>query len=122
MVTNPFANARDIRDVGLIPVWRRSPGGGHSNPFQYSCLENPHGQRSLAGYSPWGGTESDTTGQPKHSIACLLHHTLKTAFITNKNGSTYCRRETGAQYQPRVAESDTNAQLAARPKTSHQES
>ena len=45
---------------------QRSPGGGHGNPLQYSCLENPHGQRSLAGYSPWGHKESDTT---KHSIA-----------------------------------------------------
>ena len=32
---------------------RRSPGGWHGNPLQYSCLENPHGQKSLAGYSPW---------------------------------------------------------------------
>ena len=39
----------DIREAGLIPRWRRSPGGGHCNPLQYSCLEN---QRSLAGYSP----------------------------------------------------------------------
>ena len=31
--------------------------------LQYSCLENPHGQRSLAGYSPWGCKESDTTEQ-----------------------------------------------------------
>ena len=31
----------------------------HSTPLQYSCLENPHGQRSLAGYSPWGCKESD---------------------------------------------------------------
>ena len=31
--------------------WERSLGGGHGNPLQYSCLENPHGQRSLAGYS-----------------------------------------------------------------------
>ena len=31
------------------------------NPLQYYCLENPHGQRSLAGYSPWGGKELDTT-------------------------------------------------------------
>ena len=38
-----------------------SPGEGHGNPFQYSCLENPHGQRSLVGYSPWGLKESDTT-------------------------------------------------------------
>ena len=36
------------------------PGGGHGNPLQYSCLENPHEQRSLAGYSPWGH-ESDMT-------------------------------------------------------------
>ena len=39
----------------------RSPGGGHSNPFQNSCLENSHGQRSLGGYSPWCRKESDTT-------------------------------------------------------------
>ena len=37
--------------------------GGKGNPFQYSSLENPHGQRSLAGYSPWGGKESDMTEQ-----------------------------------------------------------
>ena len=40
--------------LGLIPGLRRFPGGGHGNPFQYSSLENPHGQRSLAGYGPWG--------------------------------------------------------------------
>ena len=33
-------------DVGLIPRWDRLSGGGHGNPLQYSCLENPHGQRS----------------------------------------------------------------------------
>ena len=41
VVKNPPANAGDIRDVGLIPVSGRSPGGGHGNPLQYSCLENP---------------------------------------------------------------------------------
>ena len=39
-------------DLGLIPGLGRSPGGGHGNPLQYSSLKNPHGQRSLAGYSP----------------------------------------------------------------------
>ena len=39
-------------DLGLIPTLGRSPGRGHGNPFQYSCLENLHGQRSLVGYSP----------------------------------------------------------------------
>ena len=36
-------------------------GGGHGNSLQFSFLENPHGQRSLVGYGPWGHTESDTT-------------------------------------------------------------
>ena len=40
-VKNSPANAGDIRDVGLIPGSGRSPGGGHGNPLQYSCLENP---------------------------------------------------------------------------------
>ena len=35
--------------------------GGHCNPLQYSCLENPHRQRSPGGYSPWGCKESDRT-------------------------------------------------------------
>ena len=50
-------------DLGLMPRLGRSPGGGHGNPFQYSCLENTHGQRSLAGYSSWGCKESDMTEQ-----------------------------------------------------------
>ena len=41
VVKNPPINAGDVRDVGLIPEWERSPGGGHGNPLQYSCLENP---------------------------------------------------------------------------------
>ena len=44
-------NAKDTGDVGLIPELGRSPGGGHGNPLRYSCLENPHGQRSLVGYN-----------------------------------------------------------------------
>ena len=40
MVKNLHANAGDIRDVGLIPESGRSPGGGHGNPLQYSCLED----------------------------------------------------------------------------------
>ena len=48
VVKNLPANAGDIRDMGLISGSGRSPGGGHGNPLQNSCLENPHGQRSLA--------------------------------------------------------------------------
>ena len=41
VVKNPSANVGDIRDVGSIPGPGRSPGEGHGNPLQYSCLENP---------------------------------------------------------------------------------
>ena len=64
LVKNPLANAGDLRAAGLIPGLGRSPGGGNGNPYLsilYSCLENPHGQRSLAGFSPWGLKESDMT-------------------------------------------------------------
>ena len=44
-------SACNVGDLGLISELGRFPGGGHGNPFQYSCLENPHGERSLAGYS-----------------------------------------------------------------------
>ena len=50
-------------DLGSIPGLERSPGGGHGNPLQCTCLNNPHGQRSLVGYSPWGCKESDMTKQ-----------------------------------------------------------
>ena len=54
-------SACNAEDLGSIPGLGRSPGGGHGNPLQYSCQENPHGQRSLVGYSPCGHKESDTT-------------------------------------------------------------
>ena len=41
LVKNPPASAGDVRDVGSIPGWGRSPGEGNGNPLQYSCLENP---------------------------------------------------------------------------------
>ena len=56
-------SAHNIRDPSLIPGLERSPGGGNGNPFQYSCPENSHGQRSL---HPWGHKESYMT-EAKHS-------------------------------------------------------
>ena len=53
----------NVGDLGMIPGLGRSPGEGNRYPFQYSALENPNGQRSLVGYSPWGCKESDTTEQ-----------------------------------------------------------
>ena len=61
MVKNLPANAGDTRDAGSTLGSGKSPGGAHGNPLQYSCQKNPHGERSLAGYNPWGHKESDTT-------------------------------------------------------------
>ena len=58
MVKNPPAMGET---QGSIPGLGRSPEGGHGNLLQYSCLDNPHGQRSLEGCSPWGHKELDTT-------------------------------------------------------------
>ena len=54
MVKNLPAKAGAARDVALLPGSGRSPGGGHGSALQHSCLENPRGQGSLAGCSPWG--------------------------------------------------------------------
>ena len=53
----------NVRDLGSIPGLGGSPGGGYGNPLQYSFLENPQGQRSLAGCSPWGRKQSDMIEQ-----------------------------------------------------------
>ena len=72
-------SACDAGDPGSILGLGRSPGGGHGNPLQCSCLENPHGQRSLAGLSPWGHRESDTTERlstAQHQ-GLRLHHPVQ---------------------------------------------
>ena len=56
-------SACSMGDLGLIPQLARSPGEGHGNPLQYSCLEHPRGQRSLVGYRPWGRKELGMTEQ-----------------------------------------------------------
>ena len=50
----------------FFEVYLIYPGEGHGNPLKYSCLENPHGQRSLVGYHPRGHKELDTT-ETKHT-------------------------------------------------------
>ena len=61
MNKSPPANAGDPGDVDLIPGLGRFSKGGNGNPLQYSCLENPHGERSLVGCSPLGGKDLDMT-------------------------------------------------------------
>ena len=59
VVKNPPANARDRREVSSVPESGRSPGGGHGNPLQYSCLENPM-DRGAWRAAVHGVTESGT--------------------------------------------------------------
>ena len=64
--------------------------GGHGNPLQCSGLENPHGQRNLAGYSSSGHKESDMTEQPKHTGTCrdIMPSVTSMPFHLNSKGNT----------------------------------
>ena len=70
-------SACNVGDLGSVPGLRRSNGGGHGNPLQYSCLENPHGQRSLLGYRPWGCKELDMTEWQRTHLMFKLWPTFK---------------------------------------------
>ena len=59
VVKNLSARAGDVRDMDSIPEARRSPEGGHGNPFQDACLENPMDRGVCLGCGPWGHKESD---------------------------------------------------------------
>ena len=70
--SNSQESACNVGDLGSIPGLEGSSGGGHGNLLQYSCLENPHRQRSPVGCRPWGCKESDMTEQPstaRHIVA-----------------------------------------------------
>ena len=75
MVKNLSASAGGIRDAGSVPGLGRSPGGGHGNPLQYSCLE-----KSLVGH---GAAELDMTKQ--HT--CTLAKCHRSVYIDLDGGS-----------------------------------
>ena len=77
-----------LETQGSIPQSGRSPGGGHGNPLQYSRLENPHGQRSLAGHS-LQGQESDTT-------KVTLHAQMQDFFACGSSAPVRIEHEGGA--------------------------
>ena len=58
VVKNPRASAGDIKDLSWIPGSGRSPGGGHANPLQYFCLENPMDRRRAWWATVHGVTKS----------------------------------------------------------------
>ena len=80
-------SASNAGDLGSIPGLGRSPRGGHVSPLSISCLENPHGQRSLVGYSPWGRKESDTT----EGLSPAQHNKFFSSITECHNG--HCHRK-----------------------------
>ena len=76
MVKNPPANAGDARDMGSIPELGRSPGGGHGNPLQYSCLENPM-DRGAWRATVHGITQSQTLTLVSVLMSDLAHIVMK---------------------------------------------
>ena len=66
MVKNPTVDAGDVRAMGLIPGLGRSLGGGHANPLQYSCLQNPMDRGALRA-TVHGRKESDMTEVTQHA-------------------------------------------------------
>ena len=71
VVKNPPANSGVIGDTGRSLDWEDPLEKGNGYLLQHSCLENPHGQRRLAGSSPWGHRESDTT--ERLSLHACMH-------------------------------------------------
>ena len=82
MVKNLPVSAGGIRDGASFPGLERSPGGGHGNPIQYSCLENPMDRGAWAP-SPWGHKELDPT-EVTECAACIL-----ITMYTNKVGKIF---------------------------------
>ena len=91
-------SACSVGGLGSVPGLGRSPAGGHGNPLQYSFLENPRGQRSLAGYSRWSHKESDMT---ERLSTCTQYQMALSVFIAvssvqlchfqhNLNSTEYC--------------------------------
>ena len=68
VIKNPPANAGDARDTGSIPGSGRSPGGGHGNPVEYSCLENPIDK------GVWWATVHRTTKSRAQPSPCTHTH------------------------------------------------
>ena len=73
---------QEMQEMGVPSLgWEDPLEVGHGNPLQYACLENPHGQRRLAGYNPWGHTESNATkhAHPPRLMIQLEHESGKRA-------------------------------------------
>ena len=77
-------------ELGLILGLGRSPGGGHGNSLQYSCLENPHGYWSLAGCSPWGCKELHPNERLSIAQHAMVYLTLQDTTSVFKVVVSFC--------------------------------
>ena len=82
----------NVGDLDLIPGLGRCPGGGPNKLLQYSCLGNPHAQRSLAGYSPRGCKKLDTTEQ-----LSTARHTTEFTVVLGNTRCTYMKNAKAIQ-------------------------
>ena len=82
VVKNLSANAGDLRDLGLVSGSGRSPGGGHGNPLQYSCLENSM-DRGTWQARVHGAAEELNTAEP----------------LNNHNNESGCRISQGTRWK-----------------------
>ena len=73
MIKNPPPNAEDLRDAGSIPWSGRSPGGGHRNRLQFSCLENSVDRGAWWASVHGGHKESDMTEHTHTHTQCLIN-------------------------------------------------
>ena len=96
----------------MIPGSGRSSGEGKGNPLQYSCLENPQGQRSLVGYSPWGRKELDTTER----LTCS-HHSLSKPVLSFSHSLHSCLCASGPPSSLRALSSHWSSSLSPAPKS-----
>jgi len=101
VVKNPPTNAADARDPGSILGLGRSPGEGKANPLQYSYLKKSPGQRSLAGYSPWGCKESDMTEHlpAENYLSYTSFQEVTISCTSSKLDNKPRKRKTGSRLQ-----------------------
>ena len=108
LVTQTVKNPTTIWETWVWPLgWEDFPGGGHSNPLQYSCLENPHGQRSLASCSPWGRKKWDTIEQlstAQHKGSSINPYLYQLSQLTNLSKTHVSHLYiTGVPCEPKLA-------------------
>ena len=90
MVAQTVKNLPAMQETWVLSLGWEDPleEGQHGNPLQYSCLENPHGQRSPKGYSLWGHKELDTTEQlsiAQNNTRCLEQNQVHSKSSMNIN-------------------------------------